>query len=139
MVTDQEILAQIKQTNAERHLLDLQVEGQRYKRLRTSVKRVQPKRRPEMSSPDKIIFAGLKGNLGGRALSVGNNMELKNWKCKCIAYLCRNIIIDFSNKDQLKLIGVTLQKLNKFQLFVERADRDLIPLNDAVKKVRKIV
>lgn len=137
MVTDQEILAQLQQTNAEKQLLELQVEGQRYKRLRTPVKRVQPKRKPEMSSPDKIIFVGLKGTLGGRALSVGNNMELKNWKCKCIAYLCRNVIIDFTNKDQLKLIGVALEKLNnKFQLFVEGAERDLTPLNDAAKKVR---
>ncbi|KAI8091885.1 hypothetical protein BDF21DRAFT_395578 [Thamnidium elegans] len=63
-------------------------------------------------------------------------MELKNWKCKCIAYLCRNVIIDFTNKDQLKLIGVALEKLNsRFQLFVERAERDLTPLSDATKKI----
>lgn len=91
MATDQEIHAQLQQTNAERQLLELQIEGQRYKRLRTSVKRIQPRRKPKMSSPDKIVFVGLKGTLGSRTLSAGNNMELKNWKCKCIAYLCRNV------------------------------------------------
>jgi len=44
-------------------------------------------------------------------------------------------IIDFTNKDQLKLIGVALEKLNsRFQLFVERAEKDLTPLSDATKK-----
>ncbi|KAG2228389.1 hypothetical protein INT48_003139, partial [Thamnidium elegans] len=138
MATGQEVHAQLQQTNAERQLLELQIEEQRYKRLRTTStqRRVQPKRKSEIRFTDQIIFAGLKGTLVGRTLSVGNNMELKNWKCKCIAYLCRNVIIDFTNKDQLKLIGVALEKLNsRFQLFVERAERDLTPLSDATKKI----
>lgn len=100
MATDQEVHAQLQQTNAERHFLELQIEGQRYKQLRiTSVQRIQPKRKPKISSPNQIIFAVLKGTLGERTLSVGSNMELKNWKCKWIAYLCLNVIIDFISKD----------------------------------------
>ncbi|KAI8886005.1 hypothetical protein K501DRAFT_178686 [Backusella circina FSU 941] len=57
---------------------------------------------PKISSLDQIIFAGLKGILDKRTLSVVNNMELKNWNCKCIVYLCRKAILDFTNKCQLK-------------------------------------
>lgn len=57
MATDKAILKQMQETNAERHLLELQLESQRYKRLRgTSTTRVQPKRKPKIHSPDKIVF-----------------------------------------------------------------------------------
>ncbi|KAL9551093.1 hypothetical protein MBANPS3_004424 [Mucor bainieri] len=137
MATDREIHAQLRRTNAERQLLELQIEGQRYKRLRTtSARRVQHKRNPKISSPDQIVFTGLKETLGGRALSVGNNMELNGWKSKCVAYLCRNVIIDFTNKDQLKCIGVTLEKLNsRYQLLVQGAERDLPPLYTTANKI----
>ncbi|KAG1042244.1 hypothetical protein G6F43_011947 [Rhizopus delemar] len=79
MATDQEVHAQLQQTNAERHFLELQIEGE-------------------------------------RTLSVGSNMELKNWKCKWIAYLCLNVIIDFT-----------------------RTKRDLIPLSNATKKARQTI
>ncbi|EIE84614.1 hypothetical protein G6F46_011533 [Rhizopus delemar] len=88
MATDQEVHAQLQQTNAERHFLELQIE----------------------------VFAVLKGTLGERTLSVGSNMELKNWKCKWIAYLCLNVIIDFT-----------------------RTKRDLIPLSNATKKARQTI
>ncbi|KAI9478476.1 MAG: hypothetical protein EXX96DRAFT_483233 [Benjaminiella poitrasii] len=93
MATDREILKQIQQTNAERHLLHFQLEFERYKRLRrTSATRVQPKRKLKTHSPDK-------------------------WKSKYIALLPHNIIIDFSNADQLKLIGIKLNQLNsRFQI-----------------------
>lgn len=135
MATDKEIRAQLKQTNAERHLLELQMEEQRYKRFRTSAKRLQPVRKPKFSSPDKIYIVGLKGTLGSKTLSVGNSLEVKNWKTRCIAYLCQNVIIDFSNKDQLKLLGITANTLERrFQLEVEKVERDSTPFS-AVKKI----
>ena len=65
MSTDEEILNQLEQTNSERQLLELQLEGQRYKRLR-SVSGIQLKRETKVCSNDSIIFAGLKGTLGSR-------------------------------------------------------------------------
>lgn len=138
MATDKAIFNQLQQTNAERQLLELKMESERYKRLRrVSTTRVQPKRKPKMNSPDHIVFGGLKGTLGERTLSVGYEVELNDWRSKCIAYLSRNVIIDFSNKNQLKLIGATLNQLNsRFQLNIEIAERDIAPLNNASKKVR---
>ncbi|KAI8091568.1 hypothetical protein BDF21DRAFT_395289 [Thamnidium elegans] len=97
MVTDKEILKQIQQTNVERQLLDLQPESERYKRLRrTSVTRVQSKRKPKAHFPDKIVFGGLKGTSGEKTLSVSYEVEINGWKSKCITLLSHSIIIDFS-------------------------------------------
>ncbi|KAG2229437.1 hypothetical protein BDF21DRAFT_344250 [Thamnidium elegans] len=112
MATNKEILKQTQQTNAERQLLDLQLESERYKRLRkTSAIRMQPKRKPKTHSPDKIVFGGLKDTLEEKTLSVGYEVKINGCKSKCIELLSRNIIIDFSNADQLKLIGI---KVNHF-------------------------
>lgn len=137
MATDKAILKQIQETNAERHLLDLQLESQRYKRLRgTSTTRVQPKRKPKIHSPDKIVFGGLKGTLGEKTLSVGYEVEINGCKSKCIALLSRNIIIDFSNADQLKLIGIKLNQLNsRFQLSIDGVERDITELHKGTLKV----
>ena len=113
MTTDNEILKQIEKTNAERQLLDLQIESNRYKRLRKSSKtRIMPMRKRKIVSPDKIVFGGLQGTLGEKTLSVGYEMELVGWKSKCIAFLSRNVIIDFSNLAQLKAISIKLTQLN---------------------------
>lgn len=73
---------------------------------------MQPKRKTKIHSPDKIVFGGLNGTLGEKTLSVGYEVEINVCKSKCIALLCRNIIIDFINADQLKLIGTKLNQLN---------------------------
>lgn len=137
MATDKAILKQIQETNAERHLLDLELESQRYKRLRgISTTRAQPKRKPKIHSPDKIVFGGLKGTLGEKTLSVGYEVEINSCKSKCIALLSRNVIIDFSNADQLKLIGIKLDQLNsRFQLSIDEVDRDIIELHRGTLKV----
>ncbi|KAI9282637.1 hypothetical protein BY458DRAFT_496821 [Sporodiniella umbellata] len=88
MNTDKEILKQLEKTNAERQLLDLQIESNRYKRLRQSSKtRIMPKRKRKIYSPDKIVFGGLQGTLGEKVLSVGYEMKLAGWKSKCIVFL----------------------------------------------------
>ncbi|KAG0733831.1 hypothetical protein G6F62_013059 [Rhizopus arrhizus] len=127
MATDEEILNQLEQTNSERQLLELHLEGQRYKRLR-SVSRILPKRKTKVCSNDSIIFAGLQGTLGSRVLEVAEEVELNDWKNKCISYLSRNGIIDFSNKSQLKLIGIPLDRLkSRFELKTEKVSEILIP------------
>jgi hypothetical protein len=115
------------------------MQTQRYKRLRTaSTTRVPPKRKLKISTPDNIVFEGMEGTLGSRTLSVGNEIELTTWKSNCIAFLSRNVMIDFTNKNQLKLIGVTLTQLNsRFKLIVEKAEKDLQSLNKEVKKVTR--
>ncbi|KAG1392283.1 hypothetical protein G6F58_012541 [Rhizopus delemar] len=134
MATDEEILNQLEQTNSERQLLELHLEGQRYKRLR-SVSRILPKRKTKVCSNDSIIFAGLQGTLGSRVLEVAEEVELNDWKNKCISYLSRNGIIDFSNKSQLKLIGIPLDRLkSRFELKTEKMVRDLDSLNKLTKK-----
>lgn len=127
MATDNEILQQIEKTNAERQLLDLQIELNRYKCLRKSSKtRIMSMRKRKIVSPDKIVFGGLQGTLGEKTLSVGYEMELVGWKSKCIAFLSRNVIIDFSNLAQLKAIGIKLTQLNnRFQLNIKGVERDI--------------
>ncbi|KAG1141383.1 hypothetical protein G6F37_007875 [Rhizopus arrhizus] len=114
------------------------MQTQRYKRLRTaSTTRVPPKRKLKISTPDNTVFEGTEGTLGSRTLSVGNEIELTTWKSKCIAFLSRNVMIDFTNKNQLKLIGVTLTQLNsRFKLIVEKAEKDLQSLNKEIKKIK---
>ncbi|RCH93262.1 hypothetical protein CU097_011484 [Rhizopus azygosporus] len=84
----------------------------------------------------EIVFGGLEGTLGEKALSVGYEVELDSWKSKCIAFLSRNTIIDFSNDAQLKLIGITLNQLNsRFQLSTEGMERDTTALHNATKNM----
>ncbi|KAI8974140.1 hypothetical protein BDB01DRAFT_412750 [Pilobolus umbonatus] len=137
MPTDKVILKQIQETNAERHFLDLQLESRRYKRLRrTLTTRGQLKRKPVIHSSDNIVFGGLKGTLGEKTLSVGYEVEVNDCKSKCIALLSRNIIIDFSNPDQLKLIGIKLDQLNsRFQLSIDGVERDITELYKGTLKV----
>ena len=137
MATDNEILQQIEKTNAERQLLDLQIELNRYKCLRKSSKtRIMSMRKRKIVSPDKIVFGGLQGTLGEKTLSVGYEMELVGWKSKCIAFLSRNVIIDFSNLAQLKAIGIKLTQLNnRFQLNIKGVERDIKEMNNGTKKV----
>ncbi|MBM6387317.1 MAG: hypothetical protein JSY10_25505 [Paenibacillus sp.] len=137
MTTGEEILNQVEQTNSERQLLELQLEGQRYKRLRF-VSRIQPKIKTKVCSNDSIIFAGLQGTLGSRVLKVAEEVKLNNWKKKCISYLSRSRMIDFSIKSQLKLIGISLNQLkSRFELITEEVVRDLGSLNKLAKKVNK--
>ena len=139
MATDKEIYEELQKSNSEKHLIELQMQTQRYRRLRTaSTTRVPQKRKLKISTPDNIVFAGMEGTLGSRTLSVGNEIELTTWKSKCIAFLSRNVMIDFTNKNQLKLIGVTLNQLNsRFKLIVEKAEKDLKSLNKEIKKVTR--
>lgn len=78
----------------------------------------------------------MKGTLGEKTLSVGYEVEINDCKSKCIALLSRNIIIDFSNADQLKLIGIKLNQLNsKFRLSIDGVDRDIPELRKDTLKV----
>ncbi|KAG1474641.1 hypothetical protein G6F56_000237 [Rhizopus delemar] len=131
----------MQETNAERHLLELQLRSQRYKRLRgTSTTRVQPQRKPKIHSPDKIVFGDLKGTLGEKTLSVGYEVEINGCKSKCIALLSRNIITDFNNADQLKLIGIKLNQLSsRFQLSIDRVERDITELHKSTLKIENRV
>jgi hypothetical protein len=70
-----------------------------------------PMRKRKIVSPDNIVFGGLQGALGEKTLSVGYEMELVGWKSKCIAFLSRNVIIDFSNLAQLKAIGTLFPEI----------------------------
>ncbi|KAG1473353.1 hypothetical protein G6F56_001000 [Rhizopus delemar] len=134
MATGEEILNQAEQTNSERQLLELQLEGQRYKRLR-SISRIKPKCKIKVCSNDSIISAGLQGTLGSRVLEVAEEVELNNWKNKCISHLPHNRIVDFSNKIQLKLIEISLKQLkSRFELKTENVVRDLDSLNKLAKK-----
>lgn len=97
-----------------------------------------PKRKRKIYSPDKIVFGGLQGTLGEKALSVGYEMKLAGWKSKCIAFLSRNVIIDFSNTTQLKAIGIKLTQLNnRFRIKIKGVDRDIQQMNSGIKKVIK--
>ncbi|CAO3661092.1 unnamed protein product [Rhizopus stolonifer] len=138
MATDKEIYEELQKLNSEKHLIELQMQSQRYKRLRTaSTTRVQSKRKLKINTPDNIAFVGMEGTLGSRTLSVGNEVELTTWELKCIAFLSRNVMIDFTNKNQLKLIGITLNQLNsRFKFIVEEVEKDLQSLNKAVKKIQ---
>ncbi|KAG2199931.1 hypothetical protein INT47_009257 [Mucor saturninus] len=80
-----------------------------------------------------IVFGGLKGTLGEKALSVG---YLAGWKSKCVAFLSRNVIIDFSNTTQLKAIGIKLAQLNnRFRIKIKGVERDIQQMNSATKKI----
>ncbi|CEI99028.1 hypothetical protein RMCBS344292_13122 [Rhizopus microsporus] len=63
-------------------------------------------------------------------------MELIGWKSKCIAFLSRNVIIDFSNPAQLKVIGIKLIQLNnRFELNIKGVERDIKELHNGTKKL----
>ncbi|RCH82041.1 hypothetical protein CU098_007040, partial [Rhizopus stolonifer] len=117
MATGEEILNQAEQTNSERQLLELQLEGQRYKRLRSITNKTEMQ------------------NQSSRVLEVAEEVELNNWKNKCISHLPHNRIVDFSNKIQLKLIEISLKQLkSRFELKTENVVRDLDSLNKLAKK-----
>ncbi len=79
-------------------------------------------------------------NIWFKKIQVAEEVELNDWKNKCISYLSRNGIIDFSNKSQLKLIGVPLDKLkSRFQLNTEEVDRDVDSLDKFAKKVKQVM
>lgn len=74
--------------------------------------------------------------MGEKALSVGYEMKLIGWKSKCVAFLSRNVIIDFSNTTQLKAIGIKLAQLNnRFRMNIKGVERDIQQLNTGIKKV----
>lgn len=67
-------------------------------------------------------------------------MEISGCKSKCIALLSRNIIIDFSNTDQLKLIGIKLNQLSsRFQLSIDGVERDITELHKGTLKIENRV
>ncbi|KAI7879529.1 uncharacterized protein EV154DRAFT_393647, partial [Mucor mucedo] len=69
------------------------------------------------------VFGGLQGTLGEKSLFVGYEMKLAEWKSKCIAFLSRNVIIDFSNTTQLKAIGIKFIRLNNgFRIKIKRIE-----------------
>ncbi|KAI9475702.1 MAG: hypothetical protein EXX96DRAFT_638932 [Benjaminiella poitrasii] len=99
------------------NLLELELENQRLTHLRsTMATRSQSKRQRSVITEDNIKVRGLTGILGQRILLVGDNIEMKGWKSKCVDYLSRNIIIDFSGKRQLKTIGIKLLQLQKYSI-----------------------
>ncbi|CAO3632748.1 unnamed protein product [Mucor hiemalis] len=63
-------------------------------------------------------------------------MKLAGWKSKCIAFLSRNVIIDFSNTTQLKAIGIKLTQLNnRFRINIKGVERDIQQMNSGTKKI----
>jgi hypothetical protein len=79
-------------------------------------------------------------NIWFKEIQVANEAELNNWKNKDIAHLSRKGIINFTNKSQLKLIGVPLDKLkSRFQLNTEEVDRDVDSLDKFAKKVKQVM
>lgn len=87
-------------------------------------------------SPDKIVFGGLEGTLGGKTLSVGYEVEINGWKSRCIEMLSRSIVINFSNADQLKLIGIELDQLDsRLELSIQEMKRDIAEIHNGTKKV----
>lgn len=86
---------------------------------------------------DKIVFGGLKDTLREKTSNGCYEVELNGWKSKYVAFLSRNIIIDFSNADQLKLIGIKLNQLSsRFQSSIERLERYITKLHNCIRKVK---
>lgn len=135
---DGQILEHIERNNAERELLDLEISNQRTKRLRSTLAtRKMPTRKPKVTTDDKITIPGMSGTLGARILTVSNDIVMNCWNSKYIGYISRNVVIDFNNKAQLKMIGVKLVQLKKYSVDINITSRSIKTFEDILKKVKK--
>ncbi|GAA5817191.1 hypothetical protein MFLAVUS_010734 [Mucor flavus] len=134
---DGQILEHIERNNAERELLDLEISNQRTKRLRSTLAtRKMPTRKPKVTTDDKITIPGMSGTLGARILTVSNDIVMNCWNSKYIGYISRNVVIDFNNKAQLKMIGVKLVQLKKYSVDINITSRSIKTFEDILKKAR---